>query len=1254
MANDLTLHMRLTADADGLQGEVRVSREELERLNRTAGKTGTAAQDAARGLNRTGHTARRMSQQVGRGSDQMTRMQAAAGGLQQALAPLIAAMSAGAVARFATQSIAATAALSEQADVAGITTERYQELVKAFGDLGGVAEDITSGALRRFNRRLGLAQEGAGAGAKAFEEMGTSLRSGTQQALDETIEYLAGVEDESRRAALASQVFGEDAGPKMGAVLAQGTAAIQAQIEQIREQGRVLSNETAAGARQANDQLNEMRDIISTEFNRRIAENAESITTLGRAMATLAGWTVKAADAFVKFGEGLGIGVAKLVEGDPAAELQSRIEGLDTQIELLTNSANMFQGVVARLEGKDALSEGQTQYLERARAEYEATRQKLRALRQERQRLIEQQSAITIDITGGREALDDWILGLGQVPPALDEVVAATRGASDSRDDNAQTTAEAAAAEAKYQAQLQAVLSVVDPVGQAAKEYGNQVQVLRKAQERGRITTEEYAEFVAKLAEEYQASINPQDNFAQKLQAVLDAANPAAAAAREYASQVHILREAVERGRITNEEYEKSVGNLAKELQGATDKTKEFKDTQREVPQIVQDTASGIRGAFRDTFRDVFDEGIDGFKDFGSRILDVFKDILAEMATLAIARPVIVPVVQAMGGAMGVDPSQTQSVLGELGGSGSGGGMDWSQLASGFTQSAGLGVAGLGSTMAGYVGGGGFFSGMAGAGAAYSAGGSAAAQGVMSSLGSSAAGWGATAGTALSGAAAASPYAAVAGLLAQELLGGKSGIGASTGVTAGAAIGSVIPGVGTLIGGIVGGLLGAVGGSFLGDKTDPRIAFKNEKAGTPSSAFEDDVSVSTPFGELGLSNATHKTDAEDYKPLLDGLAEFDRIIAKMADEGEVQKVSDALSDWRSSIQEWDDAEAGDITRLLQERYSVVFGELGGQASRMLERFTLGFEGSVDDFLARVTTLGQSLNGLDELLEDPARAQAIVAGWATAFEGDNTAFGQQAQGMVQGLARVEGYRNEGALAQYQAAKDEANRSLNELYNEQVDKAREAAEAFDGSYESTVELGNQVEILRQRELSMLQAIDAAQQQVTQRLSASAERIRQDLMGEEERYQYLRNQAEGLAQSLKSMTNPERIAQTAEQIRELTMQGYNLLSDEQQQSGMGEELAKFLDQVQETANERLDERRETIDSNADKIATTIDDRLGAVADRYDKAAEAMERAMAPLGGAMASFADAVGDFGEIARQPVDVRVQVDTEAANDTEVD
>jgi len=109
----------------------------------------------------------------------------------------------------------------------------------------------------------------------------------------------------------------------------------------------------------------------------------------------------------------------------------------------------------------------------------------------------------------------------------------------------------------------------------------------------------------------------------------------------------------------------------AKDVNSASTKTlvnanNDLKHSLGPVAQIYKDTATSIRGAWRGAFRDI----LDNQNSFADRMLNVFKDLLADMATMAITQPIIIPMVQGLGGLLGVPGASQAAVAQQLGGGG--------------------------------------------------------------------------------------------------------------------------------------------------------------------------------------------------------------------------------------------------------------------------------------------------------------------------------------------------------------------------------------------------------------------------------------------------------------------------------------------------------------------------------------------------------------------------------------------------------
>ena len=155
-------------------------------------------------------------------------------------------------------------------------------------------------------------------------------------------------------------------------------------------------------------------------------------------------------------------------------------------------------------------------------------------------------------------------------------------------------------------------------------------------------------------------------------------------------------------------------GALFDEAEAQREAEREARESTDGIAQIYEDTATSIRDSFRDSFRSIFDDGLDGFKDFGDRVLRIFKDLLADLLTLAIARPIIAPIVTTLGGVLGLQGNAMADVLGQLGipsggASGLGGILGASGALGGspILQLLGAGVAGfgIGSSLGSLLGG---------------------------------------------------------------------------------------------------------------------------------------------------------------------------------------------------------------------------------------------------------------------------------------------------------------------------------------------------------------------------------------------------------------------------------------------------------------------------------------------------------------------------------------------------------------------
>lgn len=263
MSREIRFGVRITGDSRDVRQSMRRTDQDVRRFRREMRQTQTQARATTGAMNTWAGSLRALRSTVG---------------------PLIGITGVGGLARLTQQAIANTAAIQDSADVAGIGAQQYQELTKGLSDLGNVAESVTEGALRRFNRRFGQARQGTGQARDALEELEVSLDQGTGPALDAAVRRLAEIDDSSDRAALASDLFGETAGPQLAAALDQGSEALATVIEQLRESNRIMSQDSIDSATRLDRRWREFTDSFRSNTQQMVlglVEFSESLEDIG-------------------------------------------------------------------------------------------------------------------------------------------------------------------------------------------------------------------------------------------------------------------------------------------------------------------------------------------------------------------------------------------------------------------------------------------------------------------------------------------------------------------------------------------------------------------------------------------------------------------------------------------------------------------------------------------------------------------------------------------------------------------------------------------------------------------------------------------------------------------------------------------------------------------------------------------------------------------------------------------------------------
>lgn len=211
----------------------------------------------------------------------------------------------------AQQAMAYSANLVDAAERTNANVERLQELRFAAEQTGATAQ-LMDEALRRLTRRMSLfAQDGGGPAAKAIETLGITVTDAegnlrqSSDVFDEIVRKLETMEDQATATALASQFFGENAGPVLMPMLRSGTLGIQQLTDRARELGVVLDEAAVRKAADAKTQLDQLSQSIRMQLMSAVLDNMDALESMAKtmeevvipAMRALIKWAGDAADA---------------------------------------------------------------------------------------------------------------------------------------------------------------------------------------------------------------------------------------------------------------------------------------------------------------------------------------------------------------------------------------------------------------------------------------------------------------------------------------------------------------------------------------------------------------------------------------------------------------------------------------------------------------------------------------------------------------------------------------------------------------------------------------------------------------------------------------------------------------------------------------------------------------------------------------------------------------------------------------------
>lgn len=179
--------------------------------------------------------------------------------LKGAALGFVAAIGIGAFSGFISETLSAADAIGKQAKRLGIATAEVQ-IWNAAAALGGASSAEMSTAFVKLSRNMNEAAAGTGPAAAAFKALGIDVKKadgslkGAHEAMVEVGGQLGAMTDPTKRVALAQDLLGRS-GAKLIPAFGNGTAAMQEQIETLRDLAVVYDDDFIASVEEANDKM---------------------------------------------------------------------------------------------------------------------------------------------------------------------------------------------------------------------------------------------------------------------------------------------------------------------------------------------------------------------------------------------------------------------------------------------------------------------------------------------------------------------------------------------------------------------------------------------------------------------------------------------------------------------------------------------------------------------------------------------------------------------------------------------------------------------------------------------------------------------------------------------------------------------------------------------------------------------------------------------------------------------------------------
>lgn len=1007
----------------------------------------------------------------------------------------------------------------DQADAAGIlagklgiTTEALTKLEYA-AKLSDVSQSALEGSLKKLSVTLTNAQDPASKAAQAFNAIGLSARElialPADQQLGRIGDALNNVENQSQRAALAQKIFGRS-GIELLPILAEGSAGIRALGEEAERFGVVISGDLAARAGLFNDNLDRLKSAAS----------------------------------------GVGLAVADQLLG-PMNDLSDQLIELSQDKEVAEGIATFITGIgTAVVSAAEAISiSGRAfRYLgEEIAAAFSGPAigdlgRLKEALKSYQDQLDVYQARVDRGfVLSGSEAQE-----VGRLSVEINKLNGFIRATNDLDADAAKIKESASAAQKKYNdSQLEEVV-VTARRRVVSEEVTAALRTNTAVTNAATTAAEAQQKRVAGAVEQLRFEVTQLGRNERAQRIAIALRNSGAEAASKEGQEI---------ARLTGELYDHEAALAATE-----EAARAHEEAMREAAQQSNPWAEALQGAVErvdSAFVDMWKNIGSGFDSFADSLKDAFKQLLAELANMAITRPIVMRIGAALG----------------LGG-GSAGAM-----------ASGGGFGGIGSLLGGaksFIGG-------------FKSGGLSGGIDALTGGGSLSGNWLGNAMTdfrfALGDVSRSLGLDGLAGrfdgagleikTFGQSVVDLGANLGAGmAGNYAGNKVGQALfgerktTGAGGTIGGVIGSAWGPMGtaiGSFLGSIAENAVAkifgagdlVKWGKLGitTGKDIPTDGSALQTITGASGLtlSAVAKRTDTEAAKQLLEGFNTIDAALTAAA------RAAGVTVDFTNKV-------LGNTSlNVDNEGPKNSFG-----VGARLDKFNAdAIKGSADDFArAWVAEIDDQLTGrIKTILGDTSKrtAEQIVQLFGFATKLDE-------------LLKLD------VLKEVADAAAASTRTLLDAYSEATDAVVNLAQEYDGTLESMTGLTDALTSQKQVAAQLAVAYQEVSSLVDATFGNAISTIEESMLSEADLYQRRREQIASLTAELGTTIDPAKIAGLVQQIDSLAGSAFQML-DESQRASLSGEFIDFLRQAQTLADAQIQAGRDSLAGRETAVTNAVD---------------------------------------------------------------